>query len=353
MKKNILIAGFVVASCFFSASMSKGVYTFENGKIVIGYNDYIQLRNNLSLHINDDVVIKNVQNYYFNNENCYFVDLVNEENKEYSVIMNSDISNFKIYIIFNDDSSNYIDSETANGAYDEDNISLASSSSSTLDYSTLGVVFDNNIISSSKYFTISNIGSKRTSYASSYLNEVKINDVPNYMNTMYNGNGCVPTTAAMYFAYLEDNGYSTICGGRNLPVSHTDNTSLVNSYITYLGDNYFNTDNSGTYRSQIPGGYDDYLDDVGCGSYYTEVSKNYNEFYNSIYNCGLPVPISIQATTSSGSSFGHAVLGIGARSLFSNNTNTYYITANYVSNSEMEVVSFSVDLVRQFYFIHK
>ena len=33
------------------------------------------------------------------------------------------------------------------------------------------------------------------------MSEVYIKDVPNYMNTMYNHSGCVPTTCAMLFVY--------------------------------------------------------------------------------------------------------------------------------------------------------
>ena len=100
------------------------------------------------------------------------------------------------------------------------------------------MTFSANITPASLYLKISNISAKQYVYASSYLSELKLLNVSNYMNTQYwyCNMGCVPTTAAMYFAYLEDNGYGTLTDYRNLPLKHTDNASAVENYINYLGD---------------------------------------------------------------------------------------------------------------------
>lgn len=73
---------------------------------------------------------------------------------------------------------------------------------------------------------------------------VKIVDAPNYLNTQYpeyddeggvSYSGCAPTVAAMYFAYLKNNGYTILGENRNLPVNYFDAVQSVNSFILHIG----------------------------------------------------------------------------------------------------------------------
>lgn len=181
------------------------------------------------------------------------------------------------------------------------------------DFSNLKVVYNGIQYNSSNYFAINDLNNKFYKYSSSYLNEASLLNVPNYMNTVYNGNGCAPTSAAIYFAYLEDNGYSILANYRDLPVSHTDDKEKVNNFIEYIGDSYFDTDNEGTYRTAVQPGFNKYLDDHKYGEYYCEVNKNYDEYRNSIANFGLPVSISMKHPVHQSN---HNLVGIGFREIF-------------------------------------
>lgn len=123
------------------------------------------------------------------------------------------------------------------------------------------------------------------------------------MNTRFRNNECAPTTAAMYFAYFEDNGFDIINDKhyKTLPLKHTDDEWKVNYYIDYLGDN-------------------------NLSNYTVHISKNYNEFKNAIDSIANPVHISLDE---------HSVLGIGYKEIHQSNGD---ITRLILTNSAQEDV---------------
>lgn len=298
------------------------------------------LKDDLSIYIEDNFNISKITSFYFKDENCYFVDLTLDNSLEKSVLISGDLENVNVYMVFNGNSNKWIiELNDKNSEMQEKNndseISLASAT------------FSDDIIDSSKYFSISNISNNQYIYSSSYLNEVKLLNVPNYMNTQFNNMGCCPTSAAMFFAYLEDNGYSYLANNLDLPVSHTDDTSLVNNFIYYLGNSYFRTTNAGTSLNYISTAYENYLYDCGYSSYYCTTSTNYNNFYNSIYSAGLPVHITLDYGT-----YYHDVLGIGTKTIYNGTSNSYYAIVNFAYNDSMEEVVVSSDIIYRFYLLH-
>lgn len=203
---------------------------------------------------------------------------------------------------------------------------------------------------STNYFKINDLEDKFYRYSSSYLNETSLLNVPNYMNTMYDGYGCIPTSIAIYFAYLEDNGYSILANYNNLPVSHSEDIEKVNSFIKYIGNLYLDSTDTGTYRTAVQPGFNKYLDDHKYGQYECEVSKNYDEYRNSISNFGLPVSISMKY---SGTTYYHNLVGIGFREIFNGTNTETFIVANEVDKYKETTLIFNTNCVRQFYFIHK
>lgn len=224
-------------------------------------------------------------------------------------------------------------------------------------YTYFGVVYSDIVRSPSRYFSISNVSNYLYTYSATYINETKLTNVPNYKNTLFFGfsstipNGCTPTTASMYFAYLEDNGYSNFTCGRNLPVNYYDNVQSINEFIEFLGNNYFSTGGGGTPWNNIRPGYRNYVHNRGYTDFNVSIEKNYNEFYNSIVNCALPVPLSMSLTPNNGND--HDVLGIGVKNLITSNGTEKFIIANYGQLNRADKVAFAVDYVRQFYFITK
>lgn len=224
-------------------------------------------------------------------------------------------------------------------------------------FTYFGVTYSNIVRNTSKYFNISNVSNHLYTYSSNYMSEIKILNVPNYKNTLYFGtgssipNGCTPTAAAMYCAYLEDNGYTNFTCGRNLPVDYYDNVQSINEFIEFLGNNYFFTSGGGTPWANIRPGYKNYVHGRGYIDFNVSIEKNYNEFYNSIVNCALPVPISISITQNDNNN--HDILGIGIRNYTSSSGTERFIIANYGELSQTNEVAVTVDNIRQLYFITK
>ncbi len=219
--------------------------------------------------------------------------------------------------------------------------------------------YSTDLVDSSKYFQIENIGSHLYSYVSTYLQETRITDAPNYLNlqfpeTLEDGtisySGCVPTTAAMYFSYLSHNGYSSLGDGRYLPINFHDSESTINSFILYLGNNYFYTTGThGTSYENNINGFNGYLSAKGFSNYTCHNGVDFSEFYNSVANCGLPVPTTIYTNHKL-----HSLLGIGTK-VYNVNTNNpeRFIICNYASSTSLSVVNVSVKEVVYYTFIHQ
>lgn len=219
--------------------------------------------------------------------------------------------------------------------------------------------YNTDLVNPSKYFTIENISSHLYLYVSTYLQETRITDVPNYLNLQFpetnddgtiTYSGCVPTTAAMYFAYLSNNGYSSLNDNRYLPLNFYDAESSINSFILYLGNNYFYTTGAGgtSYANKI-NGFNNYLSVKGFSNYTCHNGVDFSEFYNSVANCGLPVPTTIYTNHTL-----HSLLGIGVK-IYNANTNNpeRFIICNYASSTSLSVVNVSVKEVVYYTFIHQ
>lgn len=217
------------------------------------------------------------------------------------------------------------------------------------------IIYDDISVYENDYFKIYNKNSLIYTYSSSYLNETKLLNVPNYMNTMFDNNGCVSTTAAMYFSYLYRNSTqaSNILTSA-LPLKHTDDKLAVDNFIYSLGLNYFNTTTEGTSWSDIVPGYNKYLYsrniyDFSCKEYKPSY-VSYNSLYNFILNTANPFQVSLDYKKNN-KTIRHATLGIGVKSIFDGNKNSYFIDVNAVKDNVMTEVSYVFDYVRSFYFL--
>ena len=336
-------------------------YSFDNGNVVVSNDEYFSIQNNLSKYIigGEESNISGIYEVFFaNNEQGYFVTFDDlSGNSLESVLVRGEFYDYSIVAIYPEDCNPIGE----NNRYYKDALTFVSTPIvntynsalvGTADYTT-GVTFGSTT-SPSNYLPISNVSDHLYTYTSSYLNEVRILNVPNYMNTQFSNSGCSPTTAAMYFAYLEDNGYPIFTTYQNLPIMHTENTSMVNTFIYNLGNNYFNKSPIyGTSRLQIPVAYETYFNTCGYNQYDVTVSNNYNEFYNSIANCALPVHVSLTINEGTSNEYYHSVLGIGIRDIFDGTSTDRFIVTNYASNNTMDVVSVSLDEIAQFYFIYR
>lgn len=198
--------------------------------------------------------------------------------------------------------------------------------------------------STSDFFSV-DLSTHLYMYSAYYLSETRILNVPNYMNTMFNHNGCVPTTAAMYFSFLDRE-----CPGENnlidgtLPLHHTENISAVNSFISLLGNDYFYTTTRGTYNNKIAPGFSNYLKSKGLDSYNAYNFTDFSDYVSIIRDTANPIPITLNIN--------HEVLGIGYKILPTNTGATNYAIANYVYNDSMEEVTFPISNVSFYTEIH-
>lgn len=301
------------------------------------------------LNYNQEIKVSFETKIYFETGIGYFISYSNYNNEQIgSILFEPTEKNWKInsiyngsYVPFNQDEKFYVNGEFLKFSEKKNYIN-------TIDSSGYGVTYGNTI-NKNLYFSMNISNSDYYFYGSSYLNETKILNVPSYMNTQFNNNGCVPTTFAMYLAFLEDNGYNVITKSEysNLPIKHTDNKTKVDNFIYYLGNRYFATGKYGvsTKKSIISPACNFYLDDAGFGSFETYSSNNYNEYVNAIYNAKNPVHIGFAT---------HSALGIGYREIKQSNGDiTRFVLANQAANDSMIEYYTNVDEVETFYFIHK
>lgn len=332
-----------------SFAPSTNTVSFDKGNVKFSSESISKITEDFSPYFNHqrDIHLFDAYSIRFADDAGYYLEFMNKQEAIGSILVKGDLLNqYSVQAIYEPGFKPFKDNERfCVNPFEFKTFEEASFMSLTIDYSYLGVTYSNNIINKSNYLGISDIGSKVYTYASSYLNESKIQDVPNYMNTQFNNNGCSPTTAAMYFAYLEDNGYAQLAGYRNLPLKHTSDRSKVDSFIKYVGG-FFGTNNNGTDRNNIPSGYISYFETNGIKNIKSDISKNYMDFDNSIRHCALPVHVSIGGDTN------HSVLGIGRKEVLTNQGANRFIIANFAYNNSMSEVSFTVDIVRQFYFNH-
>jgi len=339
-KTNIISLFTIILS---SSFINENAFLFPNKKIS-------SLNNYLLKYTSTDSKVTNIKEVIFNNEICYFIDL-KSSTKKYSLLTENSLTNPKVLAIFEDESKHYeyfLDFKTVNNP-----LKKKIKTSSYIYYDYFGVTYSDESYTKDNYFKINNLDNTLYTYSSSYLNEIKITNVPNYMNTMFDNNGCVPTAAAMYFAYLEDNNINNICNNLNLPLKHTFDTNKVNNYIYDLGANYFYTTIDGTLPKNIASGYIKYLNDHNLSNYTLDVSKNYSDFLYSIKNCALPVPTSLKFYNQNNALCYHSALGIGIKSIFNKSKNDDFIIFNFAWSNKMEEFALTVDFIRQFYFIHK
>lgn len=289
---------------------------------------------------------KNQKKIYFENDYGYFVSYENKDNE----IIGSILFEFKnnkwtintcyegSYIPLNDNDYYYINGEFLTVKEKLNQIN-------TIDNFVGGVTYES-IIDSSLYFKVSGtVNSHLNVYSASYLQEVRIKNVPNYENNLFNDHGCTPTTAAMYFSYLEDNGYDLIlfkeC--KNMPLLYTDDSTKVDLFIAYLGG-YFQTVSTGTKGYYIRTAYANYISKTNYPSYLAFETKNYNEYKNAIYNAAIPVHVDF---------YEHSTLGIGYKELHQSNGDiSRFVIVNNAENGAMAVEYKNVDEIDKFYPIY-
>lgn len=219
-------------------------------------------------------------------------------------------------------------------------------------------IYSNNTfnLSGKSFFEIKNKDNLIYTYSSTYLSEVKLKDVPNYMNTQFynssknNYYGCTPTTAVMYFSYIDRNGVNcqNLIEGV-LPISHNNDKKAVDNFIYNLGINYFETTINGTYWSMIPKGYTNYLKARGFGDYkaykWSSSEIRFDNIANILKETGNPIDVDLAKD--------HSVLAVGTRSLFNGEKNNNLITVHDVQPNSMSVASYSMSAIRNFHIIYK
>lgn len=358
MKKTSMLLLVPILCSFSFANKNQINLEYVNNIIGMNVKDYF--------FVDSPVSIKSKKDVYFDTGKGFYLEFNNNENKQVGSMVFKPVNNtFKMvcsyegdFKPFNDDNNYYV---VADKYVTKNEFKLLNKYNNDF-YSSRRMFKNTRIVSSSKYFNMKDqngsLKKSLTIVGGSSGGLTKINNVPNYMNTQYNNNGCSPTTAAMYFSFLYRNFEYTkaknITDNRNMPLNHTDNTSLVDSYIRYIGDNYFYTSNEGTNRNNIINGYNRYLSQRGYSNYKVHTTLNVEEFTNTIYNAANPVHISVDYSTGGA----HSLLGIGYRSMYSAGMGAQtYIIANAVSNNQMTEVTFSIDdsftKLANFYLIHK
>lgn len=196
----------------------------------------------------------------------------------------------------------------------------------------------------SKYFKIDLDRFLKKEAGSTYYEGI-LKEVPNYMNTMYNHKGCSPTTAAMYFAFID----RASDEARNLfvpdmPLSHTQDMNRVNNLIKEIGDKYFfTTSSNGTYTNVIASQTAKFLNDRRLYDYKGFVTNQYDDFFYAINYAGNPCHLSIP---------GHSMLGIGTKDIWGSPTNPKWVTCQAVYNDTMATVGVPATKIVEYYLIH-
>lgn len=203
---------------------------------------------------------------------------------------------------------------------------------------------------SSKFFPV-DVGQHLTSEHNHYIAYSRIIDVPNYMNTQFNNNGCSPTAMAMYLSYIhrscpEANSLVELTNNDYLPLKHTDNMALVNSFIHYLGVHYLHTDNEGTFPINIRSGNNAYLYDHGYHLYSVERQgpEYYDTFQKVINKTANPVQIDL---------LGHSETAIGYRRIYANQNIKDLVIVHPVSNDMMLEIEIESSLIKHYYAIRR
>lgn len=319
-------------------------------KVTINNKDYIVKENE------EEIKINYIKKIYFIDDNGYFLKF-NNKNKE-SILIKGNFNDFKVisiyknnFIPFNENQNFYLTPYEFINKFDykKDNIRVIYT------YTYQGTYLDDSVLEVKNFFSIKNKEDKLIKKETSTIKEIKIKDVPNYLNNQYidedgYASGCTPTVAAMFFAYLEDNGYINLTNNKDLPLFTYEDETKVNNFIKYVGKYFKTTSSGGTIQKNIEYYYNIYLSNHSQSDYFSYMSKNYNEFKNAIENASNPVPISIDIGTSY--SIKHAVLGIGYKEVASNKDfPDGFIVTNYASQTSYNEVAISRDCVYQFYFI--
>lgn len=344
--KKINILALILLGTLVQTQNNNHILYFDNGNIKLSSKELITLQNESNLYLSNDshYEIIDIDNVYFYDNNGYYITLKNNDNYIKNLLIKDNFTNYEVIAVYE---NNFVEDIDETPYYIS---AIEFSSYPTEDFynsKTTNKILKTSQNDTYSFFEIENYTNNLYIYGASFMSEVYIKDVPNYMNTMYNHYGCVPTTCAMLFAYLEDNGYSDITGYRNLPVNHTDNITLVNNYIKYLGDTYFETTNSGTLIIKIPTYYNLALDGVGYGEYYCKVTNNFAEYANAIYYYANPVPLLIYGGA-------HSVLGIGYTSITNSpNKNENFVKVNFVADDEMAVATINAREIYQYEMIVK
>lgn len=315
------------------------------------------------LNENQDCYISSYQRIYFEDNSGYFFEFKNEHDKNIeSLLVKGNIFNYKVEAIYPSNYKPFNEGEfycfsPISFVKKEDFIIPA-----VLDYDWFGVEYNYlDIIKSELYFQYRDSKYNLIDTSDTDKEDKFINNVPNYINNQFidkdgNANGCVPTVFAMYLAYLEDYCEPSICDNLNLPFAHINDSDKVEKFILNLGNKYFGTTlDGGTYRDKIPSAILKYMKFRNFDDYHAIVSKNFAELENSINNAQLPVPTSMKIYDNVNKEYNyHFVLTKGYKSYKEKNGERIdYVVANRASNSDMLTITFSVEYIRQFYFISR
>ena len=103
---------------------------------------------------------------------------------------------------------------------------------------------------------VPNLSSNTESYSITYYSELRINNIPSYLNDLDNIWGsCAPTAGSMLVAYYDNelwDNLSVYDGASDFPLLHENNLSAVNSLIFELAGYYRTCKNmDATYRAMI------------------------------------------------------------------------------------------------------
>lgn len=180
---------------------------FKNNSLVD--ESLTKLENELKIYINEgeNAKISSVKEIYFGEEIGYFFGFKNKEEKLESLIIKGDFENYEVLFIYDkndvpiNEGEKYFISPfefSVENPFLEKKINLNTQTFNVIDYEYPGIDLNGVTIDSNSYFKINNISSKQYKYLSSYLTEVKMKNVPNYMNNQFNNNGCFPTSFAMF-----------------------------------------------------------------------------------------------------------------------------------------------------------
>lgn len=318
-----------------------------------------EFANELTFYLdnNKNAKLNNYFNIKFGDSNGYFFEYKNNNENLQSILVKGDINSYQVEAIYE---PNYRPFEEGNYYslsplyfINENEVIINNVRKSKYSFDKLGVTYDHNLIDADRYLVIDDLEEKIFDNSTLNISAYELKDAPFYMNTLFNGYGCVPTAAAMYLAYLSNNGYEDLVGGQVFPLKHTDDEELVENLIYHLGVNYFKTENDGTKRNNIPSGYINYFKDHRYDGFTCDISKNYLDLMRSIDTCGLPVQTSISYDITKADDTGHPLLTYGYKRYLIGGKYDDYIIASEGAEDTMSTIILSTTKIREFYFIYK